>query len=327
MHNTLELEIQASNTLLNFVSLSFILTLYDIGLISVIDQDKDKALSRFTWAIKPLIRCLITVFRIPYPLIEKKMRETAVDIATQHVASESESDPQLAQVALLAGLSPSVINQVKLEKSEAPRSSKYWAPEASIIDDWTSKTEWQDENGAPSVLPISGSYGAKNFPTLVRKCLGSIGHRHILKRLEDANCIKLTMANQGGKPRNSAELIKTTFAHPIGESVDIFCQSLQGIYHLSTTVSFNSLKSDLPASDRHFQQVVISRRISPDRIAEVRAIAKRLLGALVKSSAEEIQQLERRSLSTSDTEYASLGFNLSYFEDSDAPAAKDSNAT
>ncbi len=238
-------------------------------------EEKD-ALSFAVAATSPIVRVLTSRFRVTYPSFIEALKSAFVNAAQEQVGREGrpKNKKGYGYLSLLSGVNQTDIKRISKSENEQNRlGDSAVCAEAIVIAEWDSNTIWNDSSGAPSVLPLHGEYGHKNFSTLVRKCVGNISYGTMANALVGAGVAeKITVGNI-----KSIKLVSAEFEPAKGNELDMFKVGCAMIERLGRATEDNLDFVDDDVEDRHFQHDFFSYKIPYSKLPEFRNSIKRLL--------------------------------------------------
>ncbi|MEM9530100.1 MAG: DUF6502 family protein [Pseudomonadota bacterium] len=238
-------------------------------------MSSSRATKSVSGALTPLLRILISQFRITYPTMRDALKEAFIDAAEDLIRTRPGSKKSgVSRVAVLSGVSTTDLRKInKLRKtSKGPQTTI--SPEAVILAEWGHNKKWLDRQGRPADLQLNGPYGEQNFSTLVRQSVGNIGYGAMAKILVEAG-----VASEFRYPdsRKGIRLLSIEYEPSEGKHLEMLEYACLMLQRLGRATEDNLRLAEFPATKRHFQHDYFSYKIPFDRLPEFRRALKTLL--------------------------------------------------
>ncbi len=228
--------------------------------------------------LRPLVRLLIA-HQLTYPLLLRILKSVYVEVA-ESAFSAGGAPLSDSRVNLLTGIHRKDIKRLRLEIQEPPEAARSAAAAslgARLVAAWLGSARYVENDGSPRALPLKTVDGeAPGFDTLVAEvCRGNIRPRVILDEW-----IQLGVARLDGD-RVALNTGAFTPEKGFDEKLFFFGKNLRD--HIAAGAE-NLAGGKAP----HFDRSVYYNRLSPDSVAELKALANEL-------GMEALTRLNRRA--------------------------------
>jgi len=273
--------------------------------------------SILTRAVENLLRKLIPflIGRISLVSLQEMIRFIFVEETENKLRAENPTkNIPLTQLALLSGLDTRTLTKIRNNpKFRRPFHTeanflKEFAPGASILDVWSSKSPYINEDtGKPKSLKISGA--SPSFESLFFHTTKSRGvtYKSLMKRLLESGAISLD------KEKRKVDLVANSYL-PSNSTDELGAieMGFSAMGNLTETVTRNiiSLKTD---ENRLFQRGAWTYRLSPDNQDKLQFDLKVLLENTDKKARKIIKKYEEAYLGP---DQITAGVSYFYFEES-----------
>jgi len=268
-------------------------------------------------AVENLCRKLIRflVGRMPLVSLQEIIRYVFVEEIENKLRRENpKKNIKLTELALLSGLDTRTLTKIRNSPRyrqpfyEESKFLRQFTPGASILDFWSSKIPYVDENtGKPKALPISGE--TPSFESLFSECEKTRGvtYKSLLGRLLESNAVEID------QEQNKVILVQQTYLP--SDSKDKLGAIEMGFSALGNMV--DTVTSNISAlengGERLYQRGAWTYRLSPQNRAEMRSALRNLMDSTDGEARKIIRSLEDAH---SDPDQLTAGISMFYFEES-----------
>ena len=244
--------------------------------------------------LRPLVRLLIA-HQLTYPLLLRILKSVYVEVAESEfaVGGAPLSD---SRVNLLTGIHRKDIKRLRNEPQEVTRPAAAASLGAQLVAAWLGSPRYVEDDGSPRALPLKTADGERpGFDALVAEvCRGNIRPRVILDEW-----IQLGVARLDGD-RVALNTGAFTPEKGFDEKLFFFGKNLRD--HIAAGAE-NLAGGKAP----HFDRSVYYDRLSPDSVAELKALANEL-------GMEALTRLNRRALALqrADNARKDAGYRINF---------------
>lgn len=252
--------------------------------------------------LRPLIRILLRN-GMSYGTFTDLARWLYVDVATREFTIEGRKQ-STSRVAVLTGLSRKEVKRMQgIPRPDDSHQNEKYNRAARIIAAWRREPEFQDADGEPSTLSISGPWST--FSDIVRRFSGDMPVRAVLDELlrigavEQLDNGKIALLKKAYVPENSES-----------EKINILGTDVR---HLISTIG-NNLDADRPRA--FFQRKVSYDNLPNEALPVFRELSTRRAQKLLEHLDEWLADNDRdTNLSVKGTGRNVAGLGIFYFEE------------
>ncbi len=247
--------------------------------------------------LRPLVRILIRN-GIAYGSFAELAKKVFVDVAFEDFAPDGKKQT-ISRVSALTGLTRKETRRLhELDDADAGSSEQRYNRAVRVISGWVNDRRFQDENGAPALLPIEGT--EHSFAELVKDYSGDMTTQSMLAVLTTAGSVE--------KQDNALRLVRKAYL-PGNDPTEKLTILGKDSAELIATIDHNLTSSE---DQLRFQRKVSSYRVHPEAVESFRLMAARNAQLLLEEfdawlSAHEVSDDESDS-----GRYVSVG--IYYYE-------------
>lgn len=252
--------------------------------------------------LRPLIRILLRN-GVSYGTFADLVRWMYVDVAMKEFSIEGRKQ-STSRVSVLTGLSRKEVKRMQeISRPEDTERDEKYNRAARVIAAWRRESEFQDADGKPSALSISGPWS--NFSEIVRRYSGDVPVRAILDELLRIGAVKqldngkIVLRKKAYIPENS----QADKLHILGTDVG----------HLISTIDYN-LESN--ATQARFQRKVSYDNLPDEALPAFRKLSAKQAQKLLEKMDEWLAENDRDlNPSSNGTGRNQAGLGIYYFEE------------
>ena len=244
-------------------------------------QDDAKSITHFLSRVfRKVVRLVIGT--VSLPALTDILKAIYVEEAQKKLEREG-SKPTKSAIALMTGLDTRVVSTVLAQNPEDALQVQNVNPENALIDMWSSDPFFQDENGRPAPLPISGR--GRTFQGLVLKSIGrNITVKTVMDKLLAWGAIQV---NRGDI--DTVELVSKTYL-PLTD--DRIKHTEIGLLEASRVLGAVIHNMQADPETRVPQQGRWTYRLNADRYKEFRSRTRELLDKQIKEGESLLEEFE-----------------------------------
>lgn len=264
---------------------------------------------------RKLIRFLVT--RVSLVKLQEMIRFIFIEEIENKLRKENpEKNIPLTQLALLSGLDTRTLTKIRNSPKyrkpfyEETNFLKEFAPGASILDVWSSKKPYFDEDsGQPNILKISGS--SKSFESLFLESIKGRGvtYKSLLERLSESGAVSIDKKKARVKLVNNSYLPSDS-----KDKLGAIEMGFTALGNLADTVTKNisSLGTD---DERLFQRGAWTYRLNKKDQKKMR---NELNSLLEKTDQKARSIIEKYEDSSTLPQQITAGVSFFYFEETES---------